>query len=225
MNVRSAILGVILDVDGTLVDSNDAHARAWVEAMAEYGYDASFETVRPLIGMGGDKLIPKAIHVNGEGEEGEAIDARRSELFQTKHLPHLRAFPKVRELLVYMRERGLELVVASSSKRETLEALLELAEVTDLIESSTSTDDAEASKPAPDIVGAALKRLGLPKENVVMLGDTPYDVEATRRAGISLIGLRCGGWDDEGLEGAVAVYDGPADLLAHFEGSPLASSG
>ncbi len=221
MNIR----GVILDVDGTLVDSNDAHARAWMEGMAEHGYDASFETVRPLVGMGGDKLLPKAIQVDGEGEEGKAIDARRSEIFQTNYLPRLRAFPQVRELLTFMKERGLKLVVASSSKRETLEALLELAGATDLIESSTSTDDADASKPAPDIVGTALGRLGLPKDAVVMLGDTPYDVEAAQRAGVSLIGLRCGGWDDAGLEGAVAVYDDPADLLAHYDASPLASDG
>ena len=219
MNVR----GVILDVDGTLVDSNDAHARAWVEALAEHGYDVPFETVRPLIGMGGDKLMPKVVGVDGESEKGKAIDARRGEIFRTQYLPHLRAFSGVRELLAHMKERGLKLVVASSSKKETLEPLLELAGATDLIESKTSTDDADASKPSPDIVGAALERLGLPKENVVMIGDTPYDVEAAGRAGVALIGLRCGGWDDAGLEGAVAVYDDPAGLLAHYDASPLAA--
>ena len=219
MNVR----GVILDVDGTLVDSNDAHAHAWIEALAEHGYDVSFETVRPLIGMGGDKLMPKVTGVNGESEEGKAIDARRGDIFRTQYLPHLRAFPKVWELLAFIKERGLKLVVASSSKKETLEPLLELAGATDLIESKTSTDDADASKPSPDIVGAALERLGLPKKNVVMIGDTPYDVEAAGRAGVALIGLRCGGWDDAGLEGAITIYDDPADLLAHYDTSPLAS--
>ena len=106
-----------------------------------------------------------------------------------------------------------------------MEPLLELAGATDLIESKTSTDDADASKPSPDIVGAALERLNLPKENVVMIGDTPYDVEAAGRAGVALIGLRCGGWDDAGLEGAMAIYDDPADLLAHYDASPLAADG
>ena len=219
MNVR----GVILDVDGTLVDSNDAHAHAWIEALAEHGYDVPLETVRPLIGMGGDKLMPRVIGVNGESEEGQAIDARRGDIFRTRYLPHLQAFPKVRELLAFIKERGLELVVASSSEKETLEPLLELAGATDLIESKTSTDDADASKPSPDIVGAALEHLSLPKENVVMIGDTPYDVEAAGRAGVALIGLRCGGWDDAGLEGAMAIYDDPADLLAHYDASPLAA--
>ena len=221
MNVR----GVILDVDGTLVNSNDAHARAWIEALAEHSYDVPFETVRPLIGMGGDKLMPEVVGVDGESEEGQAIDARRGDIFRTQYLPHLQAFPRVRELLAHMSARGLKLVVASSSKKETLEPLLELAGATDLIESKTSTDDADASKPSPDIVGAALERLNLPKENVVMIGDTPYDVEAAGRAGVALIGLRCGGWDDAGLEGAIAIYDDPADLLAHYDASPLAADG
>lgn len=217
-----AVCGVILDVDGTLVDSNDAHAKAWVEAMTEHGFEVPFERIRPLVGMGGDKLLPEAIGVGGESKQGKAIDSLRSEIFREKYLPDIEAFPGVRELLKHMHDRGVKLVVASSAREVEMNPLLERAGADGFIASKTSTDDAENSKPAPDIVQAALEGLDCPPESVIMLGDTPYDVEAAKRAGIRLIGLRCGGWDAEGLKGAVAVYDDPATLLERYDTSPLA---
>jgi phosphoglycolate phosphatase-like HAD superfamily hydrolase len=123
-----------------------------------------------------------------------------------------------------MKERGLELVVASSAKRDELEKLLTIVGAEDLIEGATSSDDAPKSKPDPHIVEAALERIGLPADRVVMLGDTPYDVESAASAGVGVIALRCGGWDDADLKGAVAVYDDPADLLAQYDVSPLGGS-
>jgi HAD superfamily hydrolase (TIGR01509 family) len=206
------IRGVILDVDGTLVDSNDAHARAWVEAFAENGVKVEFEKTRRLIGMGGDKLMPEVSGIEEESEPGEKISKRRGEIFKEKYLPKVRAFPKTRELLLRLKEDGLKLAVASSAKEDELKPLLKIAGAIDLIEEKTSSDDAENSKPDPDIIKAALEGLGFRPEEVFMLGDTPYDIEAAGRAGVKVIALRSGGWDDEALRGAAAIYDDPADL-------------
>ncbi|HJT76240.1 MAG TPA: HAD family hydrolase [Gemmataceae bacterium] len=218
------VRGVILDVDGTLVVSNDAHARAWVEALAEHGVEVDYERVRRLIGMGGDKLLPKVSGIRADSPEGQAITRRRQTIFLERYLPHLRPTPGAPELLQFLRDRGFRLSVASSAKQDELKPLLEICGGERLIEDKTSSDDADRSKPDPDIVGAALKKLGLPKDEVLMLGDTPYDVEAARRAGLAILAVRCGGWGDTDLAGALAVYDDPADLLAHFGASPLGAS-
>jgi HAD superfamily hydrolase (TIGR01509 family) len=215
------IRGVILDVDGTLVDSNDAHARAWVEALAEHGVQVPFEKIRPLIGMGGDKLLPEVSSFEEDTPEGERISKRRSEIFKERYLPKLKPFPSTRELLKRMRDEGLKLVVASSAKEDELNPLLKIAGADDLIKEKTSSDDAENSKPDPDIVKAALDSSGLSPDEVVMMGDTPYDIESASRAGVRVVAVRSGGWKDSDLSGAVAIYDGPADLLAHYDSSPL----
>jgi HAD superfamily hydrolase (TIGR01509 family) len=217
-----AIRGVILDVDGTLVDSNDAHAHAWVEALAEKGIDVPFEKVRRLIGKGGDKLLPEVSGISTDSPEGKALSKRRGEILKSRYLPHLRPTPGARELLEHMHDLGLHLAVASSARKEELEPLLRICGGDQLIGKRTSSDDAERSKPDPDIVQAALDELGLPQAEVRMLGDTPYDLESASRAGIGMVAVRCGGWQDKNLQGALAVYDDPADLLAHYEQSPLA---
>jgi phosphoglycolate phosphatase-like HAD superfamily hydrolase len=214
--------GILLDIDGTLVLSNDAHARAWVDAFAEYGYEVPFERVRPLIGMGGDRLVPRAVPGLSEAEGvGKAIAQRRKEIFISRYAPGLDSANGARQLLLRMQRAGLRPVIASSAKKDELEVLLRAAFIDDLIETATTSDDAEETKPAPDIVEAALNRSGLASDQVLMLGDTPYDVESAVRSGVGLIALRCGGWDDAALAGALVIYDDPADLLAHYEDSPL----
>jgi HAD superfamily hydrolase (TIGR01509 family) len=220
------VRGVILDVDGTLVDSNDAHARAWVEALAGHGLHVPVEKVRRLIGMGGDKLLPRVTGgITEDSPEGKEISRRREEIFKERYLPALRPTPGARELLQRMHDAGLKLVVASSAKEDELRALLRVCGADRVIEQKTSSDDADRSKPDPDIVRAALKEVGLPPAAVVMLGDTPYDVESAGRAGVRVIAVRCGGWGDADLAGAAAVFDDPADLLAHYDSSPLAGQG
>jgi HAD superfamily hydrolase (TIGR01509 family) len=216
------IRGVILDIDGTLVDSNDAHARAWVEALAEHGINVEYEKARRLIGMGGDKLLPELTGLEEDSARGEKIGESRSKIFKTKYMPHLKPFPRVKELLARMTEDGIRLVVASSAKEDELKELLKIAGADEFIEDKTSSSDAENSKPDPDIVEAALGDLGLPPDEVVMIGDTPYDVEAAARAGIKTLAFRSGGWQDAELPGAVAVYQDAADLLARYDSSPLA---
>jgi HAD superfamily hydrolase (TIGR01509 family) len=215
--------GVLLDVDGTLIDSNDAHAQAWVRALAEYGFEIPFEKVRRLIGMGGDKLLPEVTGLDAESSKGKAISKRRGELFQKEYLPKLQAFPGATELLARFKNRGLRLVVASSAKDEELHGLLRICHADDFVESKTSSDDAANSKPSPDIVQAALGKMALAPSQVIMLGDTPYDLQAAAHAGVPAVAFRCGGWGDADLKGAIAIYDGPADLLSKFEDSPFAN--
>jgi HAD superfamily hydrolase (TIGR01509 family) len=217
------VRGVILDVDGTLVDSNDAHARAWAEALAEHGISVPLERLRKAIGMGGDKILPALCGLKEDSPAGAAISKRRQEIFKERYLPSLRPTRGAEALLRRLRERGLRLQVASSAKPDELRGLLRVCGAEGLIGGKTSSDDAERSKPDPDIVRAALDDLALPPAQVVMLGDTPYDVEAARRAGVRIIALRCGGWGDPDLAGAAAVYEDPADLLARLGSSPLAA--
>jgi HAD superfamily hydrolase (TIGR01509 family) len=175
--------------------------------------------------MGGDKLLPAAANIQEDSPLGEKVSARRGEIFKEQYLPHVRAFPKTRELLTKMRDAGIALAVASSAKKGELEQFLRLANVLDLIEGATSSTDAPSSKPDPDIVQAALEKLDLDAARVLMIGDTPYDIAAASSAGLGTIGLRCGGRSDHDLAGALAIYDDPADLLSKFDASPLARRG
>jgi HAD superfamily hydrolase (TIGR01509 family) len=204
------------------VDSNDAHARAWVDVFAEFGRAVPFERVRPLIGKGGDKLMPETIGVDAESAEGKRIGERRSEIFHDRYLPELKAFPRAEELLARMRSQGLALVVATSAKKDEMNALLEICGAKRLVNGATSSDDAEESKPDGDIVAAALSRAGASADEALMLGDTPYDVEAARRVGVATVALRSGGWDDAALSPAVAIYDDVRDLFDRYAASPFA---
>lgn len=214
---------VILDVDGTLVLSNDAHAQAWVEAFAACGYDVPFDKVRPLIGMGGEQLIPKIVSGLSDKEgDGKKIGQRRKELIINHFAPELFPAPGSRKLLLKMQLEGLRLIIATSASSEELSPLLKAAGVDDLIDEATTSSDAEASKPEPDIVEAALSKLQMEASQVVMLADTPYDIEAASKCGVPVIAFRCGGFDDASLRGAAEIYEHPADLLAHYQDSILA---
>ena len=219
--MTNTLKAVLLDIDGTLVDSNDAHAAAWIEALREAGYDASYERVRALIGKGGDKLLPEVTGLRKDSALGEEISARRGAIFKKTYLPSLRAFAESRNLLARMKSMGMRLVVASSASDKELAPLLRIAEVEDLIEKRTSSADVDHSKPDPDIIEVALARAGCAPHEAMMLGDTPYDVESARKAGVSTIAVRSGGWSDEDLRGAVAIFDNVADLFRSFDDSPL----
>ncbi|MCY7321621.1 MAG: HAD family hydrolase [Phormidesmis sp. CAN_BIN36] len=221
---RLTLKGILLDVDGTLVLSNDAHAHAWVEAFAASGYDIQFEQVRPLIGMGGDQVVPRlASELSGEEGIGKEIADRRKELIINKFSAGLSPAPGSRDFILRLQQEGFKLVVASSATSEELSVLLKAAQVEDLLaeEPKTTSDDANQSKPAPDLVQAALKNGKLEPSQAIMLGDAPYDIQAATAAGVNVIVFRCGGFDDAQLSGALAIYDHPADLLAQFERSPL----
>ncbi len=219
------VKAVIFDVDGTLVDSVDLHARAWKEAFRHFGYDFRFREVCHEIGKGSDKLIPHFLQPKEVRHIGKEVEHYRAELWKRKYLSRVKPFPKVRELFERIRKDGKRIVLASSAKGDELETYKKIAKIEDLVEKETSSDDVKKSKPDPDIIHAALRKLGdADPAEVMMVGDTPYDAEAAKKAGVSTIGLLCGGFSKTELRtaGCVAIYDGPADLLEHYEESPLA---
>ena len=196
-----------------------------MDALRTHGYVIPFEEVRPLIGIGGDKLVPKLTGLVAESGEAERLSETRSALFLKRELPTLRPTRGARALLERLTSLGMELVIATSATSSEVQALLEQAGVADLIPLASSADDADRSKPDPDIVQAALRMSGSLAAHSVMVGDTPYDVEAAARARVPSIALRCGGWwSDEALRGATAIYDDPAALLARLEESPIGAA-
>lgn len=220
-----SVKGVLLDIDGTLVDSNDAHAHAYVQAFAEHGYEVEFEKIRPLIGMGGDQLIPRMVpELSGKEGEGKEIADRRKELIIEKFGSELEPTQGSRELIEKLKQSGYELVISSSATSEELSVLLKAAHVDDLLDQNlaTTSDDAENSKPAPDLIEATLDKGHLKPNEAILLGDTPYDIEAAKAAGVNTIAFRSGGFSDEQLADAIEIYDSPADLLAQFGRSALA---
>jgi phosphoglycolate phosphatase-like HAD superfamily hydrolase len=213
---------ILIDVDGTLIDSNGAHARAWARAFAEYGFDISVERLRRTIGMGGDKILPAVDSaLSNETEPGKSISALHQKLFLEEYLPHLAPTPGGRDLLVALGKAGLQRVVATSAKRDELDKLLDAAGVADQIDMAVTSDDAERSKPDTDVLHSALRKARVSVERAAYLGDTPYDVEACRRAGLCCVAVTCGGWSPQELGGADAIYADPADVLEHLAESPI----
>jgi HAD superfamily hydrolase (TIGR01549 family) len=223
-NLLSEKEAVLLDMDGTLVNSNELHASAWAEVLERFGHEISAEQVWPLIGKGGDKLLPELTGIDAESEEGKRISEARTKVFIEHYAPRIKAFPKVKELLQCLQTHGKKIVIATSASEEELNAILKSAGLEDCFPAMTSADDAENSKPDPDIIQAALKKVGEPAERAVMIGDTPYDIEAALRAGISIIAFRSGGWSDEDFEGATAVCEGAEELLTELTRAPNSSA-
>ncbi len=218
------IQAVIFDVDGTLVDSVDLHAEAWRVAFEKFGKTFPFHEIRRQIGKGSDQLLPVFFSKQELDQFGEDLDEYRSEIFKKDYLPRVQAFPRVRELFQRIKRDGKQIVLASSAKADELDEYKKIARIDDLIESETSSDDAERSKPYPDIFQAALARLkGVAPENAVVIGDTPYDAQAASKANIKTIGLLCGGWPQEELRraGCVAIYRDAEDLLLQYDTSDL----
>jgi HAD superfamily hydrolase (TIGR01549 family) len=219
------IEAIIFDIDGTLLDSVDLHARAWQEAFRHFGHEVAFEDVRKQIGKGGDQLLPVFLTKEELQKEGEALSDFRGKLFKDKYLGSVKPFPGVRKLFETVKAHGQRPALASSAKPDELEIYKRIAGIDDLVEVGTSSGDAEKSKPHPDIFEAALDHLGQVRpENVVVVGDTPYDAEAAGKAGLKTVGVLCGGFPAEELKaaGCIAIYLGPQDLLERYDESPLA---
>jgi HAD superfamily hydrolase (TIGR01509 family) len=213
MIVHLGFDSVLFDLDGTLIDSNAAHATSWLRALREHGIDTDIMRVRPLIGMGGDKLLPAIAGIEEGSPRGRAVAARKKELFN-EQLPWLRPTPGARALLEFLRDRDVETLIATSADEKEMQALLECAGVADLLPRRASKDDADESKPDPDIVCAALAMARGGAASTLMVGDTPYDIEAARRAGVASVALRCGGhWTDHDLRGALYIFEDPKELL------------
>jgi HAD superfamily hydrolase (TIGR01549 family) len=215
----------IFDLDGTLLDSVDLHALAWHEALLKFGHDVSFEQARSQIGKGGDKLIPMFLSADEQRDHGKEMEEWRGNRFKTKYLPLVRPFSAVPDLLRRVRDSGLRVAIASSAKKDELDKYLDIARITDLVDLTTSSDDAEESKPAPAIFEIVLKKLKIEGSDAVAIGDTPYDAEAAGKAKIATIGVLCGGFAEISLRkaGCVEVCPGPAALFVRFANSLLGS--
>ena len=210
---------VLFDVDGTLIDSNCAHAETWTQSLLEHGVDADMGTIRPLIGMGGDKLLPMVARVTEDSASGQSIAQRKKELF-VERLPTLHPTRGARALVEFLKCQGIALAIATSADAGETSALLQQAGVDDLFPLRTTKDDVAESKPDPDIVHAALGRAETPAELAILVGDTPYDIRAAQRASVRTIALRCGGyWNDDDLTSAFAIFDDPAALFAFLDSS------
>jgi phosphoglycolate phosphatase-like HAD superfamily hydrolase len=214
----------IFDLDGTLLDSVDLHALAWHEAFEKFGHDVSFEQARSQIGKGGDKLIPVFLSDDAQRDHSKDMESWRGERFKSAYLPLVRPFSAVPNLLRRVRDAGVRIAIGSSAKKDELEKYLDIAGIADLVDATASSEDAEESKPAPDIFEVVLKKLKIEGADAVAIGDTPYDASAARKAGIATIGVLCGGFTEASLReaGCADVYPGPAALFARFENSLLA---
>jgi HAD superfamily hydrolase (TIGR01549 family) len=218
------IEAVIFDLDGTLIDSVKLHARAWQDTFKRFGKDVSLDAIRRQIGKGDDQLLPVFFSAEELERFGPELDGYRGDLFRSELLPQVKPRPKVRELLARIRNDGRKIALASSGTKDDLDEYKKIAQIEDLVDAETSSADVHRSKPHPDIFEATLKKLGdIDRSNIVTVGDTPYDAEASISANLRPIGLLSGGWSEESLRraGCVSVYCHPADLLAGYEYSLL----
>lgn len=216
-DILKEVSTILFDVDGTLVDSNDLHAEAWAKALNKNGEAFSAETLRPWIGKGGDKILRELVGIDDEATQGRFISEMRSKLFKADFAPLVKPFPGARDLLLELRRQKFQIVIATSAQRDELKAILKNTQLENTLELFTTSDDANRSKPSPDIIHAALEKAGVEAKDAVLIGDTPYDVEAGLRAGVKVIGVRSGGWSDQSLKGASCVFDDVADILATVE--------
>lgn len=214
------VKAVIFDIDGTLIDSNEAHAETFVKAFDKYGKTVRFEDVQCLIGMGADDILEKYLSDEEIEKFGEDLKEYRKNIYLKEYLPKLKTFPKLRELFEKIKSDGKKIALATSASEEELEKYHKKLNLSDLYEEETNADDAEEAKPEPDIFQAALKKLkNVNKHEAVVIGDTPYDATAARKAGLKIIGVTSGGWSREKLknEGCVEVYADIGEIYGNYE--------
>jgi len=215
-NIFAPFRAVIFDLDGTLVDSNEFHIDSWDRAFRHFGKTFSYEELRKQIGKGSDNYLPQFLTPKEMNEFGKELDQYRSDLFKKEYLPCVKPFPSVRELFEQIRGDGKQILLASSGKKPETKHYTKLLQIEDLIDGQITSEDANSSKPAPDIFNAALAKLGVSRNEAIVVGDTRFDVEAAKKAGLAAIGFLCGQAADEQTlrkAGALAVYRDPADLL------------
>lgn len=219
------VRATIFDLDGTLVDSNDLHAQAWQETFRHFGKEIPLADLRKQIGKGGDQYLPVFLSEREMREFGKEAEAFRGDIFKEKYLERVRPFPRVRELFERIRRDGKKIALASSGKADEVEHYRKLTKIDDLVDAQITKDGVARSKPKPDIFIAALQELGnLPADEAVVIGDSPYDVEAAKKIGLRTIAVLCGGFSQDELlaAGAAAIFRDPAELLEKYERSALA---
>lgn len=217
------IRGVIFDLDGTLVDSNELHVLAWQETFRHFGKEIPLERLREQIGKGGDQYLPVFLTEREMQEFGEKADKYRGEVFKKKYLSQVKPFPKVRELFERLRADGRKIALASSGKDDEVHHYEKLLGIRGMVDCMTTADQVAHSKPKADVFIAALNLLALAASEAIAIGDTPYDIEGAKKVELPVIGVLCGGFSEQVLrdEGALAIFRDPADLLERYYQSPL----
>ena len=208
---------VLLDVDGTLIDTNYHHAIAWYRAFREHRIVLPVWRIHRHVGMGGDQLIPA---LAGEEADEDALSDARSQHF-ARLIDEVAPLAGARELVVDLKERGHPTFLASSAPQDELDHYLDLLDARELVDGWTTDDDVESTKPEPDLVRAALDKAGT--NNAVMVGDTPWDIEAAKRAGLDTVTVMTGGYSEQELReaGAAAVFESLTELRRHLDESPF----
>jgi HAD superfamily hydrolase (TIGR01509 family) len=211
----------LLDVDGTLIDSNYQHALAWFRAFREHGFVLPVWRIHRAVGMGGDQLVPTLLGEEVDEKQGDEIRETRDPIYK-ELMPEVQPLEGAHELIADLKERGLTIVLASSSPEDELDHYLELLHARDLADAWTTKEDVGATKPAPDLVRAALDKAGT--DSAAMIGDTRWDVEAAGKAGIETVCLMTGGWSEQELRdaGAVAVFESVDELRERLAETPFA---
>jgi len=205
--------GLLFDIDGTLVDSNDLHVRCWLDAFEHFGKTFAPEVIHDQIGKGGDLLIPDLLQARDIRRLGDDLKKYRSKLYREKFMPEVKPFPFAKNLLASLHERGVKLALASSSDAEEVEYYTRLLGAEKWIAGSTSKGDAKHSKPSPEIFDAALERAGSDPEFTFVVGDTPYDILAAHRCAIPIVAVLSGGFARETLAKAEFVFDHAGQIL------------
>lgn len=218
---------IIFDIDGTLIDSVDLHAKAWQDAFAHFGVKVSFANVRSQIGKGGDQLVPAFLDKKQMQEFGDELIEWRGEHFKNTYMGSVKPFHDSNALLQRVKKSGKLTAVGSSAKKDELDYYLQLLNARELFDVVTSADDVDKSKPNPDIFEAALSKLQTATSETIVIGDSPYDAEAATRMGMETIGFLCGGFPKELLTGAgaIKIYKGPTELLEKYDASPIETEG
>jgi HAD superfamily hydrolase (TIGR01509 family) len=210
----------ILDIDGTLVDTNYQHALAWYRAFRQSEIILPVWRIHRAIGMGGDQLVEHFIGAERDAEIGDDIRAAEKALYLST-IEEVEPFEHAHDFVAALKERGLAVVLASSAKAAELEHYVDLLGVRDVVDAWTSSADVEETKPEPDLVVAALEKAGT--DDAVMVGDTPWDIEAAKKAGVPTIAVMTGGFGRDELvdAGAAGVFDSLGDLHGRIGDTPL----
>jgi HAD superfamily hydrolase (TIGR01509 family) len=218
------VRAALLDVDGTLIDSNYHHALAWYRAFRQSGITLPLWRIHRHVGMGGDQLVPALAGAEADERLGDEIREARGEEYE-RLIGEVAPLEGARELIEELRQRGFTVVLASSAPQKELDHYLDLLDARELADCWTTDDDVESTKPEPDLVRAALDKAGT--EDGVMIGDTPWDIEAARKAGIETVCVITGGFSKQELldAGAAAVHESVEELRRRLDRTPLASGG
>lgn len=217
------VKALLCDMDGTLLDSNDLHAECWQRCLERFGIHVTAGEVKRQIGKGGDQMLPVFVDKARLTEIEKPLNECKKKLWAAEYMDQVKPFPQARELMEAIAGRGIRIAMASSAGKEELDAYLNIVGIAGLIDKKTTSDDAESSKPEPDIFLAALGKLGLAPEETMALGDTPWDAQSAGRAGVRTIGVECGGWAEEDLRkaGCIEVYRDASVMLAQLKESKL----